>query len=132
MALTLLLSGAVSGLLTWCMSVYLILTHPGVGATDTAPDTSSVKSKISHKGFAPDTGNVGTADSGSGMLCARLKFSVTYSSSIRYNSSPYNSVPDTQSVGEDGLGHNLWDMAGVIQEGKSQVIPTMNPSLEAR
>ncbi|KAF8153652.1 hypothetical protein K438DRAFT_1778084 [Mycena galopus ATCC 62051] len=80
--LTFLLSGAVSGLLTRPVSVALTLSHPV--APDTAPDTSSGRSRVSHKNFAPDTGNVGTADPASDMIHVRLKCQI-YKFTSRFN-----------------------------------------------
>ncbi|KAF8173033.1 hypothetical protein K438DRAFT_1981221 [Mycena galopus ATCC 62051] len=90
--------GAVSGLLTRPVSVDLTLSRPRVGAPDTAPDTSSGRSRVSHKDFVPGTGNVGTADPASDMIRVRLKVSATYFPSVRFNSGGYDSISDTQSV----------------------------------
>ncbi|KAF8209804.1 hypothetical protein K438DRAFT_2058797 [Mycena galopus ATCC 62051] len=71
---------------------------PPCRAPDTAPDTSSGRSRVSHKDFVPDTGNVGTADPASDMIRVRLKVSATYLLSVQYNFSHYNLLPDTLSV----------------------------------
>ncbi|KAF8180248.1 hypothetical protein K438DRAFT_1768481 [Mycena galopus ATCC 62051] len=75
---------------------------PPCHAPDTAPDTSSgrssVRSRVSHKDFAPDTGNVRTANPASDMIRVRLKVITTYLLSVWYNFSHYGSLPDTLSV----------------------------------
>ncbi|KAF8149723.1 hypothetical protein K438DRAFT_2085822 [Mycena galopus ATCC 62051] len=71
---------------------------PHVGAPDTVTPLCRGRSRVSHKDFAPDTGNVGTADPASDMIHVRLKVSATYLLSVWYNFSRYNSLSDTLGV----------------------------------
>ncbi|KAF8199197.1 hypothetical protein K438DRAFT_1759101 [Mycena galopus ATCC 62051] len=76
-------------------------TYTGhVSSPETALDNKKVRSRFG----ATDTGNVGTADPASDILRVRLKSSATYSLSVRYHSSRYNSLSDTLGVREMVMG----------------------------